>query len=190
LQEPIDEATVLVELKRAIARALRIPEETIHPETVLTRDLEAESLDFIDINYNLEQTFGFRMARHFILEHAEELLGEGSVIDEDARLTELAVVLLKERFGDQASSLRAGMDMEEVLTLVSVRSMVNAAMDVLSTLPEKCPRCGRSAWKTEDGRRVACGSCGEEAAYTEGDELARQWLARFAERHRLEVLTP
>jgi len=41
----------------------------------LTLDLNAESLDFLDISYNLEQTFGLKMARHFVLDYVEESWG-------------------------------------------------------------------------------------------------------------------
>ena len=40
--------------------------------TLLMADLGAESLDFLDLNYRLEQTFGIRMARHFVLERRIE----------------------------------------------------------------------------------------------------------------------
>ena len=79
MHDIITAETVLAELKRAIVGAIGIDEELIKPESVLTRDLGAESLDFLDINYRLEQTFGLKMARYSVLVHAEELFGEGSV---------------------------------------------------------------------------------------------------------------
>jgi len=81
-QNLITEETVFAELKKAIVETLRVEENAIKPESSLIKDLGAESLDFLDINYRLEQTFGIKMARHFILEHIEEMFGEGSAIDE------------------------------------------------------------------------------------------------------------
>jgi len=77
---------------------LRVDESTIKPESSLINDLGAESLDFLDINYRLEQAFGMKMARHFVLEHIEEMFGEGTAIDEDGRLTDKAIELLKDPF--------------------------------------------------------------------------------------------
>ena len=50
-------------------------------------NLAAESLDFIDINFRLEQRFNVGMPRKYFLEHVEELFGEGTAIDESGRLT-------------------------------------------------------------------------------------------------------
>ena len=88
------------------------------------KDLGAESLDFLDINYRLEQAFGIKTARHFVLEHIEEMFGEGSAIDENSQLTDKAIALLKIRLGDNLSAeLHAGMDMDEVPPLVTVEGM-------------------------------------------------------------------
>jgi acyl carrier protein len=64
LQNIIKEDRVFAELKSAIVGAMGVDEELIKPESVLSRDLGAESLDFLDINYHLEQTLGFKMARY------------------------------------------------------------------------------------------------------------------------------
>src|SRR5210317_553384 len=99
-QSIITEEKVMEELKKAIVETLRVDEAQIKPETSLINDLGAESLDFLDINYRLEQAFGMKMARHFVLEHIEEIYGEGSAIDENGQLTDKAVETLKIRFGN------------------------------------------------------------------------------------------
>jgi acyl carrier protein len=68
-QNILTEEKVMEELKKAIIETLRVEEVQIKPETSLINDLGAESLDFLDINYRLEQAFGMKMARHFVLEH-------------------------------------------------------------------------------------------------------------------------
>lgn len=175
-QEIITEERVLDELKKAIANALGVDAESIKQESVLTMDLDAESLDFLDISYNLEQTFGFKMARHFILEHAEEMFGEGKAVDENGCLTPQAVEMLKLRFHCDRTSLKPGMDMDEVVHLVTVDSMAGSILDLLDSLPETCPECGHSSWKTEDGTHILCGSCRADAVYKTGDELVIDWL--------------
>ncbi len=176
---------VFSEVKSAVSKALGVDEASIRPESVLTRDLNAESLDFLDISYNLEQTFGFKMARHFVLEHAEEMFGEGASIDEYGRLTDKAVALLTLRFGGNQPDLRPGMDMDEVVNIITVESMAKAVMDILNTLPEKCPACGSSEWKSDDGTHVLCGSCGKNAVYKNGDDLITDWLKQAQEENRI-----
>jgi acyl carrier protein len=185
VQDIISAETVLVELKRAIVGATGISEELIKPDSVLTRDLGAESLDFLDINYRMEQTFGLKMARHSVLVHAEELFGEGSVLDAHARLTKEAVVLLGMRFRENATHLRPGIDMEEVLILVTVQSMVEAVMDIIHTRLEQCRRCGHNIFQSQDGCRAVCSSCGENATYLNGDDLIKEWLVKVQEEQKI-----
>lgn len=175
-QELITEQRVFDELKKAIIETLRVDEKTIKPESSLMKDLGAESLDFLDINYRLEQAFGIKMARHFVLEHIEEMFGEGTAIDEDGKLTEKSIEMLRMRFGEDMPDLQPGMDMDEVPAFITVQSIASGVMDILNSLPEKCTHCGNTAWKTEDGSRITCGSCGESAAFTNGDDLTREWL--------------
>jgi acyl carrier protein len=180
-QNLINEEKVFAELKKAIVETLRVDENAIKPESSLINDLGAESLDFLDINYRLEQTFGIKMARHFILEHIEEMFGEGSAIDENGQLTEKAISLLKMRYGDTYGDLSEGMDMDTVPTLITAGSMTQGVLDIMDSLPGKCTNCGNTAWKTNDGIRIICGSCGESAAFTNGDDLIKEWLTSVQE---------
>jgi acyl carrier protein len=175
-QNLITEEKLYAELKKAIVETLRVDETLIKPESSLINDLGAESLDFLDINYRLEQAFGMKMARHFVLEHIEEMFGEGTAIDEDGRLTDKAIELLKIRFGENMPDLQAGMDMDEIPAMLTVQSMAQGVMDILNSLHETCSKCGSSAWQSDDGVKVRCGSCGENGTFTNGDDLIKAWL--------------
>jgi len=184
-QNIIAEEKIFNELKKAVVETLRVDADKINPETALIKDLGAESLDFLDINYRLEQAFGIKMARHFVLEHIEEMFGEGTAIDENGQLTDKAVETLKIRFGDGVSALKPGMDMDEVPALVTAQSMVRGVMDILDSLSEKCLKCGSSDWKSKDTVRITCGSCGEPATFTNGDELIKEWLTKVQEEKKI-----
>ena len=174
-QNFISEQVVIDEMKKAIVETLGGKEETIKPESSLINDIGAESLDFLDINYRLEQSFGIKMARHFILEHIEEMFGEGSAIDENNQLTDKAIELLKVRFEDDLPDLNHGADVDEVPALITVQSITSGVMDILNSLPEKCA-CGNSAWKLDKKTRIKCGSCEEYAVFANGDDLIKEWL--------------
>jgi acyl carrier protein len=184
-QRLITEAVVLDEVRKAISETLSIDKDSIMPESSLIRDIGAESLDFLDINYRIEQAFGIRMARHFILEHIEEMFGEGSAIDANSQITEKAVSLLKIRLGEDSSELWPGMDMDEVPVLVTVQSITRGILDILDTLPEKCQSCGKAAWQSDDNVRIKCGSCGEHAVFTNGDDLIKAWLRKVQEEKKI-----
>jgi len=184
-QTLITEQKVFEELKKAIIETLRSDEAAIKTESSLIKDLGAESLDFLDINYRLEQTFGIKMARHFILEHIEEMFGEGSAIDENGQLTEKAITLLKLRYGDVYGDLSEGVDMDAVPTLITAGSMTQGVLDLLDTLPDKCTQCGNADWKTEDGIRIKCGSCSAFATFTNGDDLSKDWLTAVQQEKKI-----
>jgi len=176
MQELISADTVMAEVRRALVETLRLDPAKIQAETSIVRDLGAESLDFLDVNYRLETAFGIRMARHFFLEHMEELFGEGSAIDDEGRLTERALALVRLRYPEAAvAGAGASLDMDEVAGLITVLALATNVMDILATLPDRCA-CGASAWRLGDATHIVCGACGEPASFTNGDELVRQWL--------------
>ena len=184
-QELLKEEDVIREMKRVLAETLRIEESSIEADSSLINDLGAESLDFLDVVYQLEQTFGIKMARHQVLEHVEELFGEDKAIDEESgELTPAAVALLKLRFGEEGTEIEEGMDMDEVPTLVSVRSMSRAVLDILDTLAEKCEACGANDWQL-DGTKIVCGDCNAPAVFVNGDDLTQAWLKKAQEEHNL-----
>lgn len=177
-QNLISEGKVLEEVKKGIVETLNVDKDAIKPESSLIGDLGAESLDFLDVNYRLEQTFGIKMARHFVLEHVEETFGEGAAVDADGRLTDKAISLLKIRMGENPA-LHAGMDMDEVPVLITAQSIARGVLDILDSLPEKCPSCAASAWTVENEVRIKCGACGEFASFRNGDELVKEWLSKI-----------
>ena len=185
MQQLVSEERVIEEVKKSIGESLRIGPASIAANSSLIQDLGAESLDFLDINYRLEQAFGIRMARHFVLEHVEELFGEGSAIDDQGHVTERGAQLLKIRLVDHQDALKAGMDLDQATALITVQSMASGIMDVLSSLPESCPHCGGARWKSDDGARIGCGACGKDAVFRNGDELIQEWLKRVQEEQKI-----
>ena len=181
MQDLIGEETVSNEIREALVETLRAGAATIGPETSIVRDLGAESLDFLDLNYRLEQTFSIRMARHFFLEHMEEMFGEGSAIDENGRLTPRALAVLRARFPEATLPEHGdGIDMDEVPCPDHGAGDGRHRDEHPGHLPERCS-CGESAWRAEDGTHIVCGTCRQPAAFTNGDELTRQWLSSLSE---------
>lgn len=175
----VAEEEIYHEVRNAIAETLRAPESSIQPDYSLMGDLGAESLDFIDINYRLEQRFHLSMPRKYLVEHMEEFFGEGTAIDENGQITEAAVSVLKARLGRAGQSLRVGMAVDEIPALVTPRTLVVVVGEILNSCPETCPSCGGREWKVTAGCVLTCGGCGKPAALASGDELIRKWLAEF-----------
>lgn len=54
---------ILAKVTGVLVDALAVDDEDVKPGASLTRDLGAESIDFLDIVFRLEQTFGFKVAQ-------------------------------------------------------------------------------------------------------------------------------
>lgn len=175
----VTEAQIYQGARKAIAETLRASEASIQPDHSLIGDLGAESLDFIDINYRLEQRFHLSMPRKYLVEHMEEFFGEGMAIDENGQITEVAVSVLKARLGPAGQSLRAGMAVEEIPALVTPQTLATVVKEILNSCPEACTSCLEKEWKVADGCVITCGICGKPAVLASGDELIRKWLAEL-----------
>ncbi len=184
-QNLIAEQRVMDEVKKAIAEGIDIDPGRIKPESSLMKDLGAESLDFLDINYRLEQTFGIKMARRTVIDHMEELFGEESAIDAEGKLTAKAAEVLAMRYDGHGDKINSGMDIDELPVMVTVSSIVEGVTNLLDTLPEKCSNCGAGDWKVEEESRVVCGSCAEPAEFTSGDDLIEDWLNKIQEEKKI-----
>ena len=191
MPEPlISQATIYRAVQTAIGEALQIPEEKVTPDSSLIKDLGVESLDLIDINFRLEQDFNIVMPRKYLLDHVEELFGEGTAIDDQDRLTGTAVTIWNARLGAAGSAVHAGMSIEAVPALVTPRTLVMVVEEILATCPATCPACGKSAWTAADGRAITCGQFGARAPFSTGDDVIRQWLEDFRARGGLTSSTP
>ncbi len=171
------------EVRAALATTLRKDAAAIDMNTPIVGGLGATSIDFLDINFRLENTFGIQLATQLLLDHIEEDLGEGKAIDRDGKVTAPAAEMLRLYLGD-VSGIEAGMYADEVSGVITPGVVADGVVRVLDTLPDACA-CGASAWKSDDGAKVVCSSCGKDAAYPDGDDLTKRWIAEIEQEKHL-----
>ena len=176
-QELVSRERVIEEVKKAVAETLGCEPGEVALDKSIMDELEGQSLDFLDINFRLEQAFGVKMARHFVLEHVEELFGEGQAIDDNSEITEAAVRLLKIRMGEDYP-VEAGMPVDELPALVTPDTFVDAVVRILDSLPE-------GNWRTEDAAIIVSAETGDAAPFQSGDELIVEWLKEIQEKERV-----
>lgn len=79
-------------VKGVLVEALGVDDDEVEPSAVITTDLGAESIDFLDIVFQLEQAFGFKIAQG-------ELFPEGVTQDatyvQDGKVTDKGISELK-----------------------------------------------------------------------------------------------
>jgi acyl carrier protein len=108
----------------ALVQALGVSRSEINPATSLAGDLEAESIDFLDIVFRLEKEFGIEVARGELF--PQELLRDPALVT-NGRLTDAGVTALRERFAfTDLSSLGAGTNVDDLMTeLLTVNLIID-----------------------------------------------------------------
>ena len=90
---PIDDA-VFSKVQEALVDALGVDDDEVTPDATLVGDLGAESIDFLDIVFKLEQAFGITFDRTELF--PEDILTNAEYI-EDGKVTADGLAKLKER---------------------------------------------------------------------------------------------
>lgn len=183
MKSPVPEPLIDLEVRRAIAKALRKDEKAVTLEASIIEDLGGTSLDFLDITFRLEQAFGLKLPHNLLVDQIEELFGEGTAVDASGKLTPAALEVVRLRLGEHPA-LKEGLFSDEVPALVTAGALAAGVKEILDALPAACPSCQATAWKAE-GVKVACAACGKPAAYPEGDALTQDWLRATAKQRRL-----
>lgn len=85
---------IFAKVRDLLVDALAVDEDEVTMQAVLTKDLGAESIDFLDIVFKLEQAFGFKIAQG-------ELFPEGVSQDpeyvKDGKVTAKGIARMRER---------------------------------------------------------------------------------------------
>jgi acyl carrier protein len=71
------------QLRTIVAKSLQVPEKTVHLNSTLMLDLEAESIDILDIRFAIEQTFGFKFNIGEIIKVLTQTAAERSLTNDD-----------------------------------------------------------------------------------------------------------
>ncbi len=115
-------------VREILAEALGADEDEITLSASLTGDLEAESIDFLDIVFRLEKKFS-TPERPFKLEQGElfpENLMENSEWVVDGKLTDAGMDMLRERMPHvDFSAFDSDRDVNHVSELFTVKSIVD-----------------------------------------------------------------
>ena len=88
----MDEKQIIDKVRMCVATALGRDEEEVQVGKKLQRDLEAESIDYLDITFQLEKTFGISIDKDELfpqkLFQDEELVRNGVVTEKGLRFLE------------------------------------------------------------------------------------------------------
>jgi acyl carrier protein len=123
-----DESThdpeIAEKVRHIVAEALAIDPETVKNESLLMAELGAESLDYLDIVFKIERTFGIQITRGEMQKAAR-----GDMTDEEFApggvISEAGLERLRELMPEAQEKIVPGLRPVQILGLFSVQTFVN-----------------------------------------------------------------
>jgi len=82
----MDEQEIISKVTSCVATALGRDEDEVELDSVLSKDLEAESIDYLDITFQLEKAFGITIAKDELFPQKifqDEKMVQDGVVTED-----------------------------------------------------------------------------------------------------------
>jgi acyl carrier protein len=112
------------QVRQIIADALGKGHDEVAVTSSLMEDLGAESLDFLDIVFQLEQTFAIEITRGEM-----ERAARGDMTDEEFApggvISEAGLTRLRELMPEAGARIKPGLRPRQILSLFSVQTFVN-----------------------------------------------------------------
>lgn len=123
---------IFEKVKELLVDALAVDDDEVVPAASLTRDLGAESIDFLDIGFKLQQAFGFEIANG-------ELFPDNVTQDpefvKDGKVTEKGIASLTARMPHaDVSELRKDPQVGKVAEIFTVESIVKFVQQKLAAV--------------------------------------------------------
>jgi len=111
-------------IQEVLDDALGVDEDEVTPDASLTADLGAESIDFLDIVFRLEKTFGFKISQGELF---PENLSENPDWVSDGKLTDSGLTMLKDRMThvDFTEIENGDRELSKLADSITVNSLVN-----------------------------------------------------------------
>ena len=111
-------------VRKIVADALGRPIDDVAAASNLMDDLGAESLDFLDIVFQLEQSFGIEITRGEM-----ERAAKGDMSDDEFApggvISEAGLARLRELMPEADARIKPGLRPRQILSLFSVQTFVN-----------------------------------------------------------------
>ncbi len=114
---------VYSKVQEVLVDALGVDEDEVTPDAVLTTDLGAESIDFLDIVFKLEQTFGFKIAQGELF---PENVAQDPKFVQDGKVTAEGLAALREKLPHaDFSKFESNPEITKVAEVFTVDALVN-----------------------------------------------------------------
>jgi acyl carrier protein len=119
----VSKEEIFSKVQEALVDALGVEEDEVKPEATLQGDLDAESIDFLDIVFRLEKAFGIKIERGELF--PEDILTDTDFV-QDGKVNSAGIAKLKQRmpFAD-LSKFEANPAVQNLGKQLTVEDMCN-----------------------------------------------------------------
>lgn len=128
----IDPATVGPTVCEIVAEALGCDPGDVELTSILMDDLGAESLDFLDIVFKIEQTFGIQITRGEMESAARGDMSEDEFAP-GGMISDAGLERLRELMPEAKERIKSGLRPVQILSLFSVQTFANIVLRKLET---------------------------------------------------------
>jgi acyl carrier protein len=176
----MDRAGVQERTIAVVARCLDRKPGEVQLSSTLWGDLDAESLDMLDIVYSLERSFVIRLPRLNLLQRATDIFGESTIVQGSA-ITAKGLAVLKASMPEVPESFfQSNMKVHEVRKAVSVGSLVRVVVRCLdANAALRCKVCQGEPRQVPDfPMEICCTQCGAAMELPSGEDIVISDLLR------------
>jgi len=114
-------------VQEVLVDALGVDDDEVTPQAKLVADLGAESIDFLDIVFRLEKSFGIKIEQSELF--PEDVLNDEQYV-QDGRITDQGMAELKAKMPHaDLTALDESRDVEEFSNVFTVDQIVKFVMD-------------------------------------------------------------
>ena len=114
---------ILAKVRGVLVEVLAVDDDEITTDAVLTKDLGAESIDFLDIVFRLEQAFGFKIGQGELF---PDNVAQDPEYVQQGRVTAKGLATLRDRLPHaDLSGLEADPRLARVPEIFTVETLVN-----------------------------------------------------------------
>jgi acyl carrier protein len=170
----VEQSEIEAKVRQAVAKALDIAPDRVHLADSMQSDLGAESLDYLDIAFQLERDFNVQFPRADLLQRASEHFGEDALV-KDGLVTDLGLKLLARGMPElSAEIVKPGLRAADVASALKVETfarILNRLLVAKEAMPKECPDCGGELAESATLPEVVCGRCGKTVPMPSGDTV-------------------
>ncbi|MBX3361024.1 MAG: acyl carrier protein [Phycisphaeraceae bacterium] len=124
---------IYAKVKEILADAMGVDEADVTPEATLRGDLGAESIDFLDIVFRLEQAFGIKIQQGELF---PDSLAQNADFVQDGKVTARGIAAIKEKLPHvDLSAFEKDPQVSKIGDIFTVEALVRFVQNKLASVP-------------------------------------------------------